>query len=311
MVSLFGDVPLVLTTDVKTNELMPRTQKTIIFQQLVNDLLEAKQLLTNDYPGSERLRVNKMAAAALLARVYFYQDNWAAAQSEATGIINSGLYALATLDNAFLYNSPEAILQLSTAITSSTVTAEGSIFIPTSSTRVPTFVLTNTLKAAFEPGDNRLIKWTKTNTVSGVGYTYPFKYKTRTAVAGSAKPEYIMMLRLGEMYLIRAEALAQQGELIAAITDLDMIRNRAGLTKIKDTNPGISKDQLLLTIYHEKQIEFFAELGHRWFDLKRTGRIDNILRVNKPEWQPSDALLPVPFEQILNNPFLTQNPGYN
>jgi hypothetical protein len=72
-----------------------------------------------------------------------------------------------------------------------------------------------------------------------------------------------------------------------------------------------TQSSLLLVIEQERRIEFFAEWGHRWLDLKRTNRADPILGALKPAtWQPTDVLWPIPQDQINLNPSLTQNPGY-
>ena len=120
-----------------------------------------------------------------------------------------------------------------------------------------------------------------------------------------------MVFRLGEQYLIRAEARAQQNNLAGAISDIDMIRSRAGLPLINDTEPGINKDNLLLAIEHERQIELFSEWGHRWLDLKRTGRAGAVLGPIKADWSSDDELYPIPQSERDKNPFLgEQNPGY-
>src|SRR5690606_30360255 len=105
---------------------------------------------------------------------------------------------------------------------------------------------------------------------------------------------------------------AQQGILNAAINDLDKVRERAGLPLIQDTNPTIGKDELLEAIDHERRVEFFAELGQRWFDLKRTGQADAVLKALKPTtWNPRGILWPIPMAQQDRNPFLEPNSGYD
>jgi SusD family. len=83
--------------------------------------------------------------------------------------------------------------------------------------------------SAFEPGDQRKTVWTNSNTVSGVTYPYPYKYKVRLGIAGAPKSEYEIILRLAELYLIRAEARTQQNVIPGAQSDLNAIRTRAGL----------------------------------------------------------------------------------
>ena len=115
-----------------------------------------------------------------------------------------------------------------------------------------------------------------------------------------------MVFRLAEQYLIRAEALAQQNKLDSALADLNLVRQRAGL----GNSTAVTGTDVLAAVMHERQTELFAEWGHRWFDLRRTGTIDAVLGAVKPGWQPTDSTLPVPFTQIQDNSLLTQNPGY-
>jgi len=64
-------------------------------------------------------------------------------------------------------------------------------------------------------------------------------------------------------------------------------------------------------IEQERRIELLGEWGHRWFDLKRTGRADVVLSGLKPNWNSEDVLLPIPESEILSNAnLLPQNPGY-
>lgn len=308
--NLYGGVPLILTTNFQENERKPRAAPEVVLNQIVDDLTLAKSLLITQYPSATKLRANKLAATALLARVYLYQQKWAEAATQSAEVINSGIYQLGTLDNAFLSNSKEAILQFSMPITSTNVTGEGQLFIPSQPSSRPSFCLTDSLLIAFEPGDQRLPKWTNKRVVSGITYFCPYKYKIRSVASGTAKPEQITVLRLSEQFLIRAEALANQGLLMAAITQVDSVRQRAGLPKLDDLNPSISQTELLKFIYHERQVELFAEWGHRWLDLKRTGLAHDVLGALKANWQAYDVLYPIPASQIRANPSLTQNPGY-
>ena len=115
------------------------------------------------------------------------------------------------------------------------------------------------------------------------------------------------MLRLSEQYLIRAEARARQGDLIGAKDDLNVIRNAAGLG-----NTTVATDVAIIdAVLRERRVELFTEYGHRFFDLKRYGKVDSILSVVKPGWDATDILLPLPETELLVNPnLLPQNPGY-
>src|SRR5690606_6610863 len=110
-------------------------------------------------------------------------------------------------------------------------------------------------------------------------------------------------------YLIRAEAYAYLDEINLAIDDLDIIRIRAGLESLKEKMPS-DRNELLNLINQERRLELFCEWGHRWFDLNRTNRLDNVMAEKKDDWSVNDKLYPIPGNQLLANPALTQNIGY-
>lgn len=313
LVNYFGDVPLVLSADYSQSSVLPRSPAQQVYDQVSADLQEARSLLVAEYPSGKRVRVNKWAATALAARVYLFEQKWDSAAAMAGSVIGSGDYeALPALSDVFLTTSPEAVLQLDYYLPDDhfgSGSQESYTFLPGSPDQIPSWFLRSDLISAFEPGDNRLSAWTGSNTVDGVTYYYPAKYKS---VNGAPPDEYYVVLRLAEQLLIRAEALAQQHRLTESLADLDAVRSRAGLPLISAMDPGISQDSLLSVIYHEKQIEFFAEQGHRWFDLKRTGRADGVLGALKPStWKATGVLWPIPRGEQELNPFLTANPGYN
>lgn len=304
LVNLFGDVPLIVSTDYQVNSTMPRIATAKIYEQIISDLKDAEGKLKTSYPDKDRARPNKWTASALLARVYLYNKDWVNAESEATSVINAGIYSLtpsAGLGNAFASGSLETIWQIAS---DNSNTAEASNFVPPSSTVKPTYAITNFLLNTFEVGDLRKTAWLGKNTVNGQDFYYPFKYKNKSTAPIT---EYEIVLRLAELYLVRAEARVQQEE-ANAVNDLNVIRNRAGLP---DYSGAIDKDSLLAAIAHERQTELFSEWGHRWLDLKRTNTIDAVLGTEKgSNWQPYDAFYPIPFAQLQLDVYLTQNPGY-
>jgi hypothetical protein len=309
MVNLFGEVPLIITTDYTTNATLPRTNATIIKSRIKTDLLNALNLLTPSYPSPDRARVNKWAVSAMLAKVHLYDDKWQEAESAASAVINSGTYSLEkNLTHVFLYTSNESIFQMM-PVAKGYNTTEGNQFIPSGTIAVPAYSFSNYLLSVFEPGDKRVTNWIGSQSVGGNLYTFPYKYKLRVDFSGSfVLREYYVVLRLAEQYLIRAEARANLGNLSGAVQDLDSVRFRAGLPLI---SPSINKTDLLVAIQKERQTELFAEWGHRWFDLKRTKQADLILKNRKPAWNVTDTLYPIPGAERLLNPNLTQNEGYN
>jgi hypothetical protein len=309
LVNLYGPVPLVTSTDFHVTGLQPRASIENIYSQIIKDLLDAEDQISPSYltaPGyqGDRTRPNNAAASAMLARVYLFTENWPAAENEATKVINNPLYTLEnSLDSVFLSKSHEAIWQLQ-PVYQKNATAEGSLFLPITNNQ-PAYVLTPQLLLSFETGDLRYSHWTNTVLVNGTNFTYPFKYKQTSY--SPLNPEYETVIRLAELYLIRAEARAEQGNIVGAAYDLNTVRGRAGL-------PGTAAaDQagLLTAIIQERRVELFTEWGHRWLDLKRTNQVDIILGTEKQEWQNTDTLYPIPYSEMLNNPNLTQNPGYN
>ena len=119
--------------------------------------------------------------------------------------------------------------------------------------------------------------------------------------------EYYMVLRLTEQYLIHAEASAEQNKLADAIADINLIRRRAGLPDLPDS---LDQAQTLSAIMQERRIELFAEWGHRWLDLKRTGQADAVLGPIKTTWQTNAQLYPIPLSELQSDSKLTQNAGY-
>lgn len=306
LTNLWGDVPLITSTDYLVNSKASKTQSSKIYEQIISDLKDAKDLLSSDYSFSngERIRPTRWAAIALLARVYLYTGDWSNAETEATSLIdNNSIFSLVNnLNDVFLRNCTEAIWQLLPVIPDIN-TAEGYMFAQTDG--IPTFAgIADNLLNAFEAGDNRSTSWIYSYPFGGQIYNVPFKYKIQF---DPTFLEYYTVLRLAEQYLIRAEARAQQNLISGAQSDINTIRNRAGLP---NTLAG-TKEQLLSAIEHERQVELFAEWGHRWFDLNRSDRANVILGALKgSDWQRTDAVYPIPQYEIDNNPNLTQNPGY-
>ncbi|MFL9829745.1 RagB/SusD family nutrient uptake outer membrane protein [Flavobacterium sp. ST-87] len=305
LTNLYGAIPYVMVTDYTTNSRIDKIPTAEVYQKSISDLQTAVSLLLPTYPSSGRLRVNRYAAQALLARVYLYARRYAEASNEASAVLNaSNLYQLETdLNQVFLIASKESIWMLQAANAGQN-TKEGSLFILTATP--PTNVaLTENLVASFDPLDERRLQWIQTISNSSTSWYYAFKYKERNTTPSSK--EYSVVLRLAEQYLIRAEARAQQGDLIGAQEDLHVIRHRAGLLP----STASTKEALLLAVLQERRKELFCEQGHRFFDLKRYGQLDAALATVKAGWTTTDALFPLPQNELNTNPkLLPQNTGY-
>lgn len=335
LVNLFGDVPLALATDPAINTLLPRTPKTQVYNQIVADLKEAISLLSVNYldetllkTTNERIRPTKWAAGAMLARVYLYTNDYANAEEQATAVINNiELYNLLPLNDVFLKNSREAIWQIQPTDVGFNTLEARTLIIPATGPTITTLTqpvyLSNFLLHSFESGDQRAVygNWIDTTIYSLTPtlldtVAYPYKYKLNNLDPGITSSgnmqEYFMVLRLAEQYLIRAEARAQQNNIVGAQSDLNVIRSRADLP---NTMAG-DKTSLLEAILHERQVELFSEWGYRWFDLKRSTKIDIVMSVITPQkaigtaWQSYQQLYPLPLSELQAAPNLVQNPGY-
>lgn len=309
LVNMFGDVPFPLTTYYKTNASAKRTRISEVYNQIIKDLIDAQSLLSGDYAHSsgERIRPNKMAATAMLARVYLYNKQWEKAEIEATKVIDDPQYQLGeNLNEVFLKNSKEAIWQLKPTNPGYN-TNEGLCFRLTNSPVVTgSFSLNPTMIKAFELSDKRRLAWIDSVSVDNQKFYFPSKYKIK---GGNGEPlsEYSMVLRLAEQYLIRAEARINLEDVEGSKKDLNEIRHRAGLTEYLSTE----KHEINKAIIRERCAELFIEWGHRWFDLKRLNIADQFLSALKaPNWQPTDVLFPIPQAEILNNSNVKQNLGY-
>jgi len=320
LLNFYGDVPLALTTDYKVNMMLTRTPAADVYKQIINDLTDARDLLSSTYlnfniisPSPDHVRPTRAAAAALLARAYLYAGDYSHAETAATEVIDNPVYGLTTLDSVFLKNSREAIWQLPALITGYNDMDANTFILTAAPDLYHPFVISVDLDNAFETGDLRSSKWVGTFS----GYRFPRKYKAGTYL--DPVTEYVMMLRLGEQYLIRAEARIKQDRTAEGIADLNTIRARARGTApgdLPDLSTTMNKADALLAVEHERRVELFTEWGHRWFDLRRTGRIDAVMSAAAPvkysTWNPQHALFPIPPTEILTAPGLTghQNPGY-
>lgn len=300
---LFGDIPYITTTDYVVNSTVSRLAKQQALQNLITDIIEARPLLPEEDFTGEHIYVDRAVATALLAKLYLETEQWQMAADAASLLIENGSYLLGdNVEGVFLNNSLATIWQLKPREGNNT--AEGQAFIfefgpPPFVALRPEFV------NDFEPADARREFWIGEVTDGSETWYYPNKYKLNSPTDSSE--EYSIVMRLAEIYLIRAESRAQLGSLSGAQSDLNAVRQRANLPP----TTASSQEALLDAIATETLHEFFTEQGTRWFNLVRTSKASETLQPIKPAWQPTDVLLPVPQAELLANPNLQpQNPGY-
>lgn len=292
LINYFGAVPLKTTPTVGTGELdIARTDKAGVYQQIIDDLLFAEQHLLASGP---KVRASKYAAKALLARVYLYKGDYALAIDKATDVIDNGGYSMPDYASVFEDGSSESIFEIDFTDLNRNRIAEYNF--PKSLNGRREVAPSSSLLDAYETDDER---YEATIAFSGT-LAYPVKYDDLAIGADN-----VIILRLAEMYLIRAEAEARlEGDVIAIQEDINMIRERAGLSE----TGASTYSELLLAIERERRVEFAFE-GHRWFDLVRTGRATQVLA---NVTSPNQLLFPIPLDEILTNksPGMHQNDGY-
>lgn len=304
LVNCFGEIPYITTTNYLQNTTVSKNTISEINQNILNDLTNAEVLLLDNYPTNERVRANKFVVKAMLARMHLYLENWTEAETYASEVINNASYNWElNIQNVFLKENPSIIWALHPGIAGLN-TKDARTFIFSSGPPIKQALSLDIINA-FEPNDTRKQYWTRTITNGSQSWYHTYKYK-KTLNTGTSE-EYTILFRLAEQYLIRAEARAELNNPIQALEDLNKVRIRAGLL----VSSATTREEIIEAIIQERKVELFTEQGHRWFDLKRTGRAENVLSPIKPNWQNTQLILPIPeAELLLNNNLSPQNPGY-
>ncbi|MCL6219839.1 RagB/SusD family nutrient uptake outer membrane protein [Zunongwangia pacifica] len=326
LTNVYGDIALPTTSDYKVNNKLSRQPQEEAFQQIIADLEMAESLLPENYAASDgsetisQARPNKTAAKALLARVFLHTENWQKAQEISSGILNSGQQSLVPLEDVFKTDSQAMIWELMPNNNPDSYMKyvpdyniyfswnSGFLPIEMEFSYAPAYLSASQL-AAFEEGDLRFQNWVFPLEINDITYYLPYKYQSD--VAGE---EASAMLRIAEQYLINARANAELGNLGDANARINEIRNRAGLPAINPT----SKEEVLTAIAKERRVEFFAENGYRFFDLKRTNAIDAVMNevvknktaFGEATWGSHKQYWPISYGEINANPNLEQTEGY-
>lgn len=294
LLNYFGAVPLKLTPTVGVAGLdAPRNSVNEVYAKIIEDLTFASVYLPT---SGDKTRATKYAAKAMLARVYLYKGDDAQAAAMATEVINDGNYTI--LPNyASIFaddESSESIFEIYFSQTERNRIAEYNF--PKSLNGRREVGPSESLLAAYETNDSR---YEASITFAGTE-AYAIKYDDLSIGADN-----VIVIRLAEMYLIRAEANANLiGDIDAIKSDINVLRQRANLTS---TNANTIA-QLQIAIEKERRVEFAFE-GQRWFDLVRTGRAIAVLpNLNNN----NQTLFPIPSSEIQTNtnPGMIQNPGY-
>jgi hypothetical protein len=295
LTKLWGDVPmpLVSPTSVEEASRITRTPAAEIYAQIRADLAEAETLVTET---GDATRVTMGFVDALQARVALYEGDYATAVAESDEVLGQG-YELAadftTLFDAEGTDTPEDILKV--IFTAEQFAWHGFYYTSSELGGEGTVGPSQHLIDLFDPED---VRGTWSIFGDTEGEASGLKFPTTIGA------EDFHVIRLAEVLLIKAEALARQNDLAGAVDAYNQLRVRAGLDGHTLGAEVTTQDDVLTAIDLERQFELAFE-GDRWPDLVRTGRAVEVMGI--PEFQ---TLYPIPQTERDVAPGITQNPGY-
>lgn len=300
-------VPIVTEFDI--NGEPSRNTVNEVYDQVIADMLMGISMLDPTSRSGNSSTISSMAVKGLLSRVYLYKEDWANAESLATEVINSGDYTLVDSANYVSSwasdNSAESIFEISmTAVDNRGSDALGRMYMVEG---YGDYLPSNDVVSLIPAGDVRLGVY-KTDTVL-TGDFAPLRMNKYPTVASDDNTK---VMRLSEVYLIRAEARAEMGTNDAgAQADVDAIRQRGLPTAAAVVATGQAlKDEIAL----ERRIELCFE-GQRLWDLMRKKQDMVRTQCTSPlvcsVSYPNDRfILPIPENELDANPNIEPNPGY-
>lgn len=302
MQQLFGEIPYPISTNYLLNQSLPKKTENEVLELLGSDLAQCSEALTDAYRNTERIYINKKVAQLMLAKVYLLQQRWVESEHLLKQIINNGLYQIQNdVSKTFKKSGSNILWQLKPYHNDDSTKEAIAYYFD----YMPpyNFALSDDLVNCFSPSDLRKDIWITPITFAGTTWYRAYKYKNLFDNAD----EYSIVFRIEEAYLLMAETLCRQNKTTEALPFLNAIRIRAALPEIASP---ISQEALLSEILLENRREFFTEMGHRFFDLKRMNSLDQ-LSLTKPNWNVGDQRWPIPEKELLLNPNLNpQNDGY-
>ena len=264
----------------------PRSTVNEVYQQVISDLNEATSLL----PNSNGIFADKYAAKALLARVYLQQKNYSASRDAANEVIlNSGHSLTNTFEDAFNNdaNSSEDIFSVQVTTQSGFNTMNTFWATQANGGRPgnPDIAISESFIISYDVNDVRGQFF-----YTGNGGNASTKWIERIA--------NVPLLRLAEMYLIRAECNQRLNSSVgdSPLNDVNRIRERANAPVLSSVNLDL--------ILQERKFELAFE-GHLLHDIKRLG-----LTVGGLPSDSNKLVLPIPEDELNTNPNSVQNPGY-
>jgi starch-binding outer membrane protein, SusD/RagB family len=291
----WGDAPMPLVSPKSVEEAAEITRSPVaeVYAQIRADLAQAEQLVTATSPATQ---VTAGFVDALQARVALYEQDWATAVAEADQVLSQG-YTLAesfeTLFDVEGTPTPEDIFKVT--FTDVDFCWHGYYYISEDEGGLGTVGPSQHLIDLFDPDDVRFT-WSIFGDTEGSasGYKFPTTFGA----------EDFHVIRLAEVLLIKAEALARQNDLVGAVDAYNPIRVRAGLPAHTLGDEVSTQEEVLAAIDRERQFELAFE-GDRWPDLVRTGQAEGVMGI-----PATKTLYPIPQAELDVAPRLTQNPSY-
>ena len=317
----------IITTPQSPDEMPARNTVTETFNQIVSDLTTAESLMSPSYARSggvsSKCYFNLNVIRALLARVYLYKKDWSNAAAYATKVIESGDYQLWTAaEYPTVWNKDaadkggEVIFEVYGAASNDYDEYWEGPSHMTNPIGYADCAASFDLMGIFEEGDVRgstgirgkddgKVMFCTDKDEKSLGQMWTMKYQGKGKGDGTSTPDFsnVIVIRLSEMYLIRAEACVN-GAGGTALSDLNAIRSNRGASLL--TSAGAA------AVANERRLELNFE-GHYWFDLARTtatlnyddGVVTRNLDKSSNYWA-----LPIPKRETDVNENLVQNPGF-
>lgn len=280
-------VPLVLTPTSVISEADSRVRNSVaeVYAQVLDDLTKAEQLLPATQPGGFGF-ATKGAAQSMLARVYLQQQNFTAARDAANRVITSGTFTLASdFASVFTDASPETIFKVVVTDQDGS-SALNTYYASTRNQGRGDIRVQSKFRQLYGATDVRGQFFTTVN-----NNVFTNKFNDRFGD--------VLVVRLAEMYLVRAETNLRLNSSTGAtpLADVNLIRARAGATPLTTVD--------LAAILLERRLELAFE-GQQIADIKRTAGT-----VGTTAYNANNLVLPIPQREIDTNKSLVQNPGYN
>ncbi|MDX1752731.1 MAG: RagB/SusD family nutrient uptake outer membrane protein [Salinimicrobium sediminis] len=308
-VKIWGDVPLILEPyeSIKQDVFVNRTDEEAVLDQVINDLRYAAENAQNADNGGESLFMTQEAAQALLVHVYMWREDYPAAIEAAEKVINSGIYSLEDISN---WNKI-----FTTGSSNETIFEIGYNETQTNFLRVlyalgsdSHYFPSEKFRNSFEEGDARqhLIY---DETEENPRKIWKFFGAGFNDEDPSPSENNIVLLRLADIMLLKAEAHNALGETEKALDLLNTIRERAELPGLTEQEAIEGYGDIESAILHERFIELSFE-GHRWFDLVRTGRAIEVMNPINGLSDELNLVWPIHEDALNRNPNLDQNLFY-